>query len=101
MVRLPKKQIDQTSDLLKVISGSFRLEIICLLCKQGSLSVNELAKELSAEQSATSHQLAKLRAEKIVTTSRHGQTIKYELAKNNRSKLATKIINECGCLRSK
>ena len=99
MVKLSSKTIDETTDLLKTISGSFRLEIICLLCSNGSMSVTEISDILKSEQSATSHQLAKLRDEDIVTATKDGQMMRYQLATGSRAKLAKKIISSCGCLK--
>ncbi len=99
MSKIPVKKIDAATDLLKTISGSFRMQIICLLCSKGSLSVSEISEALDSEQSATSHQLAKLRSDEIVDTNKSGQIVKYSLATTKNAELAKKIITECGCLR--
>ena len=98
---LNAKTICDTTELLKTLSGTSRLQIVCLLCQRGELSVGEIATELKLEQSATSHQLAKLRAEDIVTSNRSGQVITYKLAQNAKAKLTKEIISQCGCLKSK
>ena len=95
---LDTQNVCDTAELLKTPSGASRLQIIRLLCKKGALSVGEIADQLSLEQSATSHQLAKLRAEEIVTSNRSGQVITYQLAKNAKAKLTQDIIKQCGCL---
>jgi ArsR family transcriptional regulator len=99
MSKLKIKKIAEAADLLKTLSGSFRMEIICLLCSNQAMTVTEITQQLKSEQSATSHQLAKLRADKIVQAQKDGQTTKYQLAKTAEAKLAKKIITNCDCLK--
>ncbi len=99
MKSLPKQQINDAVDLLKTISGSFRLEILCLLCHRGPMSVTEISQALNSEQSATSHQLAKLKSEHLLDSEKTGQIVMYKLAENQKAELTTKIIKDCGCIK--
>ena len=67
------------SRLLKLLASEQRLLILCRLL-DGESSVGELAGHVNLAQSATSQHLAKMRAEGLVATRRHGQTIYYRLA---------------------
>jgi DNA-binding transcriptional ArsR family regulator len=52
--------------------------ILCILA-QGEKSVSELEQMLSLRQPTVSQQLARLRADGLVTPRRHGKTIHYSL----------------------
>jgi ArsR family transcriptional regulator len=64
---------------LKALSHEGRLMILCHLTT-GEKSVSELENLLSSRQAAVSQQLARLRAEGIVTRRRLGKAIHYRLA---------------------
>ena len=53
-------EISDLADLFKVFSDSTRLKILRLLYN-GEFNVNDIAKQLSMNQSAISHQLQKLK----------------------------------------
>lgn len=71
-------EISDLADLFKVFSDSTRLKILRLLYN-GEFNVNDIAKQLSMNQSAISHQLQKLRTFKLIKSRRDGQTIYYSL----------------------
>ncbi len=75
-----KKQAEDVSGLLKILSHPKRLLILCQLVEQEK-SVGELAAELKMREAAVSQQLALLRKDKMVKTRRDGQTIFYSLAR--------------------
>ena len=64
---------------LKALSHEGRLMILCHLAG-GERSVTELETLLGCRQAAVSQQLARLRAEGLVTCRRDGKTIYYALA---------------------
>ena len=68
--------------LLKAVANRNRLIILCELLR-GELSVAGLRGAIRLSQSALSQHLARLRADKLVTTRRESQTIHYTLASNN------------------
>lgn len=94
-----KQRISQSADLMKIMGTHSRLQILCYLCTNGPTSVSDLTEYLQLEQSTTSHQLARLRREKLVTTSRQGSEIYYSLTNNPKSELAKSIIKQCGCVK--
>lgn len=63
---------------LKALSHEGRLMILCYL-SQGEKSVSELEQLLDSRQAAVSQQLARLRAEGLVSCRRDGKTIWYAL----------------------
>jgi DNA-binding transcriptional ArsR family regulator len=65
--------------LLKALANEHRLMILCKLA-EGELSVGDLVAAIGISQSALSQHLAKLRADRVVTTRRDAQTIYYRLA---------------------
>jgi DNA-binding transcriptional ArsR family regulator len=78
----PERMIDKArraADFLKALAHENRLMILCIL-SQGERSVSELEEMLSLRQPTVSQQLARLRADGLVTTRRDGKTIHYSLA---------------------
>ena len=71
-------QAEQVSGFLKTLAHEGRLMILCALV-DGEKSVAELERLGHAKQAAVSQQLARLRAEGVVTARRDGRTIWYSL----------------------
>ena len=69
----------RASDFLKALAHESRLVILCILAK-GEKSVSELEHELDLRQPTVSQQLARLRADGLVSTRRDGKIIYYSLA---------------------
>lgn len=69
----------RASDFLKALSHESRLMILCFLA-DGEKSVSELEQLLNLRQPTVSQQLARLRADGLVTTRRNGKAIYYTLA---------------------
>jgi DNA-binding transcriptional ArsR family regulator len=69
----------RASEFLKAFAHESRLVILCILA-QGEKSVGELEEDLNLRQPTVSQQLARLRAEGLVSTRRDGKTIYYSLA---------------------
>ncbi len=78
----------EACDLLKGLAHEARLMILCMLAG-GEKSVGEMEAFLELRQPTVSQQLARLRADNLVTTRRDGKTIYYALA----GKEAIAIIN--------
>ena len=68
----------RASELLKALAHESRLMILCILA-EGEKSVSELEERLSLRQPTVSQQLARLRADGLVSTRRDGKTIYYSL----------------------
>lgn len=69
----------RASDFLKALAHESRLMMLCILA-EGEKSVSELEEILSLRQPTVSQQLARLRADGLVSTRRDGKAIYYNLA---------------------
>jgi len=69
----------EACDLLKGLAHEARLMILCMLAG-GEKSVGEMEALLKLRQPTVSQQLARLRADGLVTARRDGKTIYYTLA---------------------
>ncbi len=79
-------------DLLRGLAQETRLMILCML-SEGEKSVGELEALLNLRQPAVSQQLARLRADNLVTTRREGQTIYYSLGSKEASEVIAVLYN--------
>ena len=70
---------DEAAELLAAMSNPKRLLILCHLLDQ-ELSVGELSELVELGQSPLSQHLSKLRALRLVSARRDGQSIRYSLA---------------------
>jgi len=85
--------IEESAELLKLLGDTTRLKILNLLfSEERDMCVNEIAHEVGASQSATSHQLSKLEALNIVCCFRDGQKVCYELTNKPIVGLIKKIL---------
>jgi len=69
----------RASNFLKALAHESRLIILCILT-EGEKSVSELEDLLSLRQPTVSQQLARLRADRLVSTRRDGKIVYYSLA---------------------
>lgn len=69
----------RAADFLKALAHESRLMILCILA-EGEKSVSELEDILNLRQPTVSQQLARLRADGLVSTRRDGKAIYYNLA---------------------
>ncbi len=69
----------RASDFLKALAHESRLLMLCILA-EGEKSVSELEQELELRQPTVSQQLARLRADGLVSTRRDGKVVYYSLA---------------------
>ncbi|WP_420859994.1 ArsR/SmtB family transcription factor [Marivivens marinus] len=70
---------DEAAEVLKVLSNPARLRLLCALVG-GERSVGELEEALGASQSYVSGQLARMRAEGLVSCDRDGRIIRYRIS---------------------
>ena len=69
----------KASEFLKALAHESRLLMLCILA-EGEKSVSELEELLNLRQPTVSQQLARLRADGLVSTRRDGKAIYYRLA---------------------
>ena len=86
---------NRASELLKALADESRLMILCILA-EGEKSVSELEERLSLRQPTVSQQLARLRANGLVSTRRDGKTIYYSLT-NAEARVVIGAIYEVFC----
>lgn len=89
------KKSAEASELLKLLSNSVRLLILCLLIEK-EMNVTELQKILKISQSALSQHLSKLRAQKIIKARRKAQNIYYFVA-DIKAKEILKCLHKIYC----
>jgi DNA-binding transcriptional ArsR family regulator len=89
----------RASNFLKALAHESRLIILCILA-EGEKSVSELEQELSLRQPTVSQQLARLRADGLVSTRRDGKIVYYKLASDEaRSVIA--VIYDVFCRKAR
>jgi len=74
------EKVKEASTLLKSIGNEVRLLILCSLIEQ-KLTVGQLNERIDISQSALSQHLAKLRADKLVSSEKEGLCVYYSIAK--------------------
>src|SRR5215475_10231714 len=85
----------RASDFLKALAHESRLMILCILA-EGEKSVSELKDLLSLRQPTVSQQLARLRADGLVSTRRDGKAIYYRLA-SDEARIVIGVIYDVFC----
>lgn len=83
------------SDLLKALSNETRLMILCMLADEEK-SVSDLEELLDMRQPTVSQQLARLRADRLVTTRRDGKLIYYGLA-SSEARAVIEVLYDIFC----
>jgi DNA-binding transcriptional ArsR family regulator len=89
----------RAADFLKALAHESRLMILCFLA-EGEKSVSELEELLNLRQPTVSQQLARLRAEGLVSTRRDGKTIYYNLA-SEEARIVIGAVYEVFCKKSR
>ena len=72
------REVEQLSQLFKALGDPTRLRIVMAL-QQGEMCVCDLAAALQLSESATSHQLRRLRVQALARSRREGQVVYYSL----------------------
>lgn len=75
-----EQRAEEVAGVLKALANPRRLLLLCKLAELGRMSVGQLAEAVGISQSALSQHLAVMRAEKLVTFERDGQTLHYRIA---------------------
>ena len=89
----------RASDFLKALAHESRLMILCILA-EGEKSVSELENLLSLRQPTVSQQLARLRADGLVSTRRDGKAIYYKLA-SDEARIVISAIYDVFCRKAR
>ena len=78
-LQLESHQLKKAAMVYRAVNHKLRQQIIKLLHEQKRITVTELYKKLSIEQSVASQHLAILRSAKLVSTERDGKFIFYSV----------------------
>lgn len=81
--------------MLKALGHEGRLMILCYLA-HGEKSVTELEDFLSMRQPAVSQQLARLRADNLISARRDGKTIYYSIS-DERARKLMEVVYDLFC----
>lgn len=81
-----RESSEQASRLLKALSNQDRLMILCILA-DAEKCVSELEEILGIRQPTLSQQLARLRADNLVSTRREGKVIYYRLSSSQAARV--------------
>lgn len=76
---LSEEKLPELAELFKYFSDPTRIRIMFALMR-GEANVGSLAEQIDMSQSAVSHQLAILKAGKLVKSRRDGKAVCYSLA---------------------
>lgn len=79
---------EAVSELMKTLGNPKRLLLLCQLA-DGKKSVSDLARDTAMREAAVSQQLALLRKDGIVQARREGQSMLYDLAREDVRKIIT------------
>jgi ArsR family transcriptional regulator len=80
-----------TTDFLKTLSHPARLILLCRLA-EGPANVGQLETFVGLQQAEVSKHLARLRADGLVISVRHGRSISYALA-NERTARVVRLLH--------
>ena len=93
------KNAERASRFLKGLANEKRLVILCTLA-EGEKNVGELEEVLGIRQPTLSQQLARLRADNLVSTRRSAKHIYYSLASNEAERMVG-LLYELFCAEDK
>ncbi|GAB6093184.1 ArsR/SmtB family transcription factor [Furfurilactobacillus curtus] len=75
---IEEQHLNEAHTLFQLLSNPTRMQLLYLL-EQQDLTVSQISAQLGLEQSAASHQLAKLRQHQLISATRQGKTNVYRL----------------------
>lgn len=79
LTEINPKVVEKCADILKVIAHPIRMSIVEMLHENEKLTVTEIHESLDIEQAVASHHLALLRNKNIISCSRNGKNMIYQL----------------------
>ncbi|WP_433774065.1 ArsR/SmtB family transcription factor [Bacillus wiedmannii] len=77
-----KEMYEEITEVLKVLAHPVRLSLVKIMLEKGPINVTTMYETLQMPQSTISQHLSKLKATKIVTGTRKGLEIYYEVTDN-------------------
>ncbi|MDM5234900.1 ArsR/SmtB family transcription factor [Bacillus cereus] len=77
-----KEMYEEITEVLKVLAHPVRLSLVEIMLAKGPTNVTTMYETLQMPQSTISQHLSKLRAAKIITGTRKGLEVYYEVTDN-------------------
>ena len=77
-----KEMYEEITEILKVLAHPVRLSLVKIMLAKGPINVTTMYETLQMPQSTISQHLSKLRAAKIITGTRKGLEVYYEVTDN-------------------
>lgn len=72
------QDLSKAAELFRLFADPTRLKILCAL-QEGEICVSDIATRVEQTESAVSHQLRLLRAERLVASRKEGRAVYYRL----------------------
>ena len=81
-----KEMYEEITEVLKVLAHPVRLSLVKIMVAKGPINVTTMYEMLQMPQSTISQHLSKLKATKVVTGTRKGLEIYYEVTDNRKKR---------------
>ncbi|SCM90613.1 Transcriptional regulator, arsR family [Bacillus mycoides] len=83
---------EEITEVLKVLAHPVRLSLVEIMLTKGPTNVTTMYGELQMPQSTISQHLSKLKATKIITGTRKGLEIYYEVTDNRTKAILSSLV---------
>ncbi|MDR4984223.1 ArsR family transcriptional regulator [Bacillus sp. AFS054943] len=87
-----KEMYEEITEVLKVLAHPVRLSLVEIMRTKGPTNVTTMYEKLQMPQSTISQHLSKLRAAKIITGTRKGLEIYYEVTDNRTKAILLSLV---------
>ncbi|MBJ8190731.1 ArsR/SmtB family transcription factor [Bacillus mycoides] len=87
-----KEMYEEITEVLKVLAHPVRLSLVEIMLTKGPTNVTTMYGELQMPQSTISQHLSKLKATKIITGTRKGLEIYYEVTDNRTKAILSSLV---------
>ena len=87
------EKLNDGAEILKVLAHPARIALVKLMIEKGPANVTSLYEELEAPQSTVSQHLAKLKTAKIISGTRKGLEIYYEIKDERVEPILNAMVN--------
>lgn len=78
-----QEELEKLAYVLKAVAHPNRLRIICLLSKNGEMSVSDICDRMGCSQALISHHLTDMQAKGILLIRREGRNAFYRMASDH------------------
>ena len=83
MYKRQQEELEKLAYVLKAVAHPNRLKIICLLSKNGEMSVSDICDRMGCSQALISHHLTDMQAKGILLIRREGRNAFYSMASDH------------------